>query len=218
MLHTEPYLQFAAAASDAENRGRIADAAIRSANESIALNATLRRQAEARLQAADAALERVRVEASMEIGGIQGALDASIMDLQELQDSEVATQRQITQLSGEFVAQSINLEESKEATKRQIKANNTQRERFKKTQAMLTRQMSAAQNERFAARRVAQDYMNALERAERALERTNKAMGLKDRRIQEAWDADVMRRKNAMALPPLPKKKKRWTNSTSQTL
>ena len=219
VLHTGPIFQYEAAKRYALDLARAAETAIQQANNSVAMNATLRRQAEAQIRAADDELirarrvandelEQVRAAASVEIQDLQRSLDVTITDFQKMEDSEEAAQRQITQLSGEFVAQSMNLEESKEATKRQIKARKKDHENYKKTQAMLTRHMSRAQNEKTEAKKVAQDYMAALDRAERTLERTKKAMvGYR----KEAWDADVARKKGKIDLTiSKPPRKARW--------
>jgi hypothetical protein len=60
--HTEPYFRFADAAADAERRGANAQRAIQDANTSIAHSASVSREAQNQLRAAQLALDNVKSE------------------------------------------------------------------------------------------------------------------------------------------------------------
>lgn len=150
-----------------------------------------------------------RIESSIVYDSLQA-------DYHNLQTAEERAQQQLTQLTGEFLTQSINLEDSKARTRSQIRNYMREKVNVRKLQAMMTRQIEAAQNDRFAARSVAADYQNALARSDRALQATEvAARGYQ----KEAFDAAVKEKKRARKLPIIktPKRKLRWT-SAGQTL
>ena len=112
--HTEPYFRFADAAADAERRGANAQRAIQDANTSIAHSASVSREAQNQLRAAQLALDNVKSELRV----TQEAASVQISShQQELQNKDYAL---IDQISATQRAQE-SAERQKKATQHVVK-------------------------------------------------------------------------------------------------
>ena len=112
--HTEPYFRFADAAADAERRGANAQRAIQDANTSIAHSASVSREAQNQLRAAQLALDNVKSELRM----TQEAASVQISShQQELQNKDYAL---IDQIGATQRAQE-SAERQKKATQHVVK-------------------------------------------------------------------------------------------------
>ena len=124
--HTEPYFRFADAAADAERRGANAQRAIQDANTSIAHSASVSREAQNQLRAAQLALDNVKSELRV----TQEAASVQISMLQQdvqnkdyaLIDQISATQRAQESADELQFEMGYALEREKLATERQKKA------------------------------------------------------------------------------------------------
>lgn len=112
--HTEPYFRFADAAADAERRGANAQRAIQDANASIAHSASVSREAQNQLRAAQLALDNVKSELRV----TQEAASVQISMLQQdVQNKDYAL---IDQISATQRAQE-SAERQKKATQHVVK-------------------------------------------------------------------------------------------------
>lgn len=112
--HTEPYFRFADAAADAERRGANAQRAIQDANTSIAHSASVSREAQNQLRAAQLALDNVKSELRV----TQEAASVQISShQQELQNKDYAL---IDQIGATQRAQE-SAERQKKATQHVVK-------------------------------------------------------------------------------------------------
>lgn len=112
--HTEPYFRFADAAADAERRGANAQRAIQDANTSIAHSASVSREAQHQLRAAQLALDNVKSELRV----TQEAASVQISMLQQdVQNKDYAL---IDQISATQRAQE-SAERQKKATQHVVK-------------------------------------------------------------------------------------------------
>lgn len=112
--HTEPYFRFADAAADAERRGANAQRAIQDANASIAHSASVSREAQHQLRAAQLALDNVKSELRV----TQEAASVQISShQQELQNKDYAL---IDQIGATQRAQE-SAERQKKATQHVVK-------------------------------------------------------------------------------------------------
>lgn len=112
--HTEPYFRFADAAADAERRGAKAQRAMQDANASIAHSASVSREAQNQLRAAQLALDNVKSELRV----TQEAASVQISMLQQdVQNKDYAL---IDQISATQRAQE-SAERQKKATQHVVK-------------------------------------------------------------------------------------------------
>lgn len=134
--HTEPYFRFADAAADAERRGANAQSAIQDANASIARSASVSREAQIQLRAAQVALDNVKSE----LRETQEAASHQISLLeQDVQNKDYAL---IDQISATQRAQE-SVEREKLATERQKKATQLVMKQRRKDSALHARHASS---------------------------------------------------------------------------
>ena len=112
--HTEPYFRFADAAADAERRGANAQRAIQDANASIAHSASVSREAQHQLRAAQLALDNVKSE--LRVTREAASVQISMLQ-QDVQNKDYAL---IDQISATQRAQE-SAERQKKATQHVVK-------------------------------------------------------------------------------------------------
>ena len=199
--------------------GRTTQQAQQLVNQSneLDLRAARNRAADRRVTELESELLNEQIDSAMVYDSLQEDYHNLQTAEERAQQQLTVQEQQITQLAAEFVRESMNLADSKARTKSQLNLRKREKESARRSQAMLTRQMNMAQSDRFAARKVSEDYRLALARSDRALKATEvAARGYQ----KEAFDADVSRQKRTRPLPILKRKprKQRWANSSGQTL
>ena len=145
--HTEPYFRFADAAADAERRGANAQRAIQDANASIAHSASVSREAQHQLRAAQLALDNVKSELRV----TQEAASVQISMLQQdvqnkdyaLIDQISATQRARESADALQFEMGYALDREKLATERQKKATQHVVKQRRKDSVLHTRHASS---------------------------------------------------------------------------
>ena len=145
--HTEPYFRFADAAADAERRGANAQSAIQDANASIARSASVSREAQIQLRAAQVALDNVKSELRETQEAASHQISLLEQDVQNkdyaLIDQISATQRAQESADELQFEMGYAIEREKLATERQKKATQLVMKQRRKDSALHARHASS---------------------------------------------------------------------------